>query len=43
VGQLGTIERITPTADLAEIGMTRNGVNGPQTFQIYLIQSEDGI
>ncbi len=43
VGQLGTIQRITVTEELAEISIMRNSTNGPQTFQIYLIRSEDGI
>jgi len=43
VAQLGVLQWITVTDELAEIDITRSGVNGPQTFQIYLIRSEDGI
>ena len=43
VDQLGALQYITVTDEIAEIAVVRNGANGPQTFQIYLIRSEDGI
>ncbi len=41
--QLGTIQWVVVTDELAEIAMSRNGTNGLQTFQIYVIRSEDGV
>ena len=43
VGRMGTIQWITVTSELAEVAVVRNSNNGPQTFQVYLIRSEDGI
>ena len=43
VRQLGTIQWITVTGELTELAIVRNGVNAPETFQVYLIRSEDGI
>ncbi len=43
VDQLGALQYITVTGEIAELAVVRNGTNGPQTFQIYLIRSEDGI
>jgi hypothetical protein len=43
VGQLGTIQWINVADELAEIGISRNGANGLQTFQVYVLRSEDGI
>ena len=42
-GQIGTIQRITLTSDLAELAVVRNSNSGLQTFSVYLIRSEDGI
>ncbi len=43
VSQVGTIQWINVTDELAEIGLFRNGANGPQTFQVYVLRSEDGV
>ncbi len=43
VDQLGAMQYITVTGEIAELLSCAMATNGPQTFQIYLIRSEDGI
>ncbi|HMA25141.1 MAG TPA: Ig-like domain-containing protein, partial [Gemmatimonadaceae bacterium] len=43
VGQVGTVQWINVADELAEIGLSRNGATGLQTFQVYVLRSEDGI
>ena len=43
VAQLGVLQWISVTDELAEIGIIRSGANGPQTFQVYVLCCEDGV
>ena len=43
VDQLGTIQGVTVTDEVAEFRLGRTTVNGSYTFGIYLVRCEDGI
>ncbi len=43
VDQLGTVQEVTVTQNVAEIALLRTGASGDSVFHVYVIRSEDGL
>jgi hypothetical protein len=43
VDQLGEVEELTFNGEVGELTIVQNTPDGPQTFLIYMLRSEDGI
>ena len=43
VDQLGEVQEVTFSDDVAELTIVRSTPDGPQAFLIYMLRSEDGI